>query len=164
MADDVKFTGLSELRALFENLPNQLAEAGLRKAAFSGAELIANQAKDNVRSVTGTLYRAIIVKRLEEKSGRMIQTYKVCVRKGKFGGPDGYYGQWVEYGHLIRGKGNAIRGGKASKQNQRVVLAQQGAASVPAHPFMRPAYEQKGSEAVELIKSTLAERIRELTA
>ena len=165
MADDVTFTGLSNLQAMFKDLPAKLAEAGLRRAAFAGANLICEQAKVNVsRGQSGTLAAAIITKRIEEKSGPFIQTYKVCVRKGKYGGPDGYYGHWVEYGHLSRAKGQALRGSKTSVKNQRAALLAGGAAHVPAHPYMRPAYDAKAEEAVAVIKEELINRIKQLTS
>jgi HK97 gp10 family phage protein len=163
MMADVVITGLGELKAMFQTLPKQLAEAGLRRAAYTGAAIIQESAKANVHNVTGTLSDAIIVKRIEEKSGPFVQTYYVTVRKGKFGGPDGYYGQWVEFGHLIRTKGQSIKGGRRSSKNQRVELKRIGAPEVPAHPYMRPAVDAHGKEATDAIKEALITRIRELT-
>ena len=71
-------------------------------------------------------------------------------RRGKAGSSeDGYYASWVEYGHIYRPKGQAIRGGMAKREAQRAAHIASGGITVPAHPYMRPAFVTKCEEAKE---------------
>jgi hypothetical protein len=80
----------------------------------------------------------------------------------KFGIETAFYAVMVEEGHLIRGKGQALKGGTQSKAIQRAILIEHGAASVPAHPFMRPALENRAKDAVTEIADEVSRRIEEL--
>ena len=96
-----------------------------------------NEAKKNVPVDTGVLKRAIFMKQIREASNNSKQTYYVGVRKGKGErkkNRDGWYFHFVEF----------------------------GTRKMPAQPFLRPAYEAKKIDAVEVIKKRLAERVQKL--
>ena len=78
--------------------------------------------------------------------------------KNKHAG-DAYYAMWVEYGHLIRGKGQALKGGTKFKRAQREPLTAIGAASVAPHPFMRPAVDRKMQDAIDTTAHYIADRV-----
>lgn len=161
---------MSSLRESIEgmvvNVREAVDERTLRAAGFAGAEVLREQAKHNARDhvQTGTIYKNIIAKRLEEDATASSQAYLVTVRTGKFGADgDAYYWRWVEDGHLFvrkrKSKRDTIRKRRAeAKEAEELEF---GTASVPAYPFMRPAFESHGETAIDAMKAKLAERIKE---
>lgn len=161
---------MSSLRESIEgmvvNVREAVDEKTLRAAGYAGAEVLCEQAKRNARDhvQTGTLYKNIIVKRLEEDATDTSQAYLVTVRTGKFGADgDAYYWRWVEKGHLFvrkrKGKRDTIRRRRADAKFAELV--EFGSSSVPAYPFMRPAFESHKETALEAMKTKLAEKIKE---
>ena len=138
-------------------------ESALRKIGFSAAEIFREEAKQNALAhiQTGTIYRNIIVKRLERESdGDNKQVYLVTVRKGDYGGDDAYYWRFVEKGHKFvpRNPNRTRTGRKAGWREHRAAAAlEYGTASAPAYPFMRPAYESKKGAAADAMTRTLSE-------
>jgi len=138
----------------------------LRTISFVGADLFRDQAKQNALSnkKTGILFDNIIVKRLEEESdaGRK-QVYLVTVRNGNASSNGAYYWRWVENGHKFVPKNTKVskRTGRTIgwAAHRRAAELEYGNARVQAYPFMRPAYEMKKQEAVDLMTRTLAEQM-----
>lgn len=143
MADLRHVEGLRELVRALEDLPRKVATNGLRKAVSTGAALVRDEAKSRAPVDTGEMRRDIMIKRARTADG-MIATYEVFVRTGKKSrmagrrrnvARDSYYWRFVEF----------------------------GTSKMAARPFMRPAFEAKKVEAVDLIKQTLREKIAEAT-
>lgn len=141
-------------------------EVMLRTVAFAGADLFRDQAKQNALSnkKTGVLFDNIITKRLEEESdGGSKQVYLVTVRNGSAASNGAYYWRWVENGHKFvpRNKTVSPRTGRTIgwAAHRRAAELEYGNARVQAYPFMRPAYEMKKQEAVDLMTRTLAEQL-----
>lgn len=149
-------------------------EPVLRAVAYSGADLFRDQAKQNAlkNKKTGVLFNNIIVKRLEEESdGGKKQAYLVTVRKGPRGGDDAYYWRWVEFGHKVVGENRNIdpRTGRKTnweehraaedKKRREAINAEFGSATVEEQPFMRPAFDNRKADAMDLMTRTLAEQI-----
>lgn len=142
----------------------------LRTIAFIGADLFRDQAKQNAlaNKKTGILFDNIIVKRLEEESdaGRK-QVYLVTVRNGNASSNGAYYWRWVENGHKFVPKntkvsertGRTIGWAAHRRRAQEVADLEFGNKRTRAYPFMRPAYEMKKQEAVDLMTRTLAEQM-----
>lgn len=169
----------SELMAAVQQTVDRVASAinedGLRATGFAGAEVFREEAKRNAakNAKTFTIHRNIIVKRLEEKSdGGQRQAYLVTVRKGNFGGADAFYWRFVEDGHAkvrknktVSEKTGKIVGWKAHRAEEerywkkKAAEMEFGSATVPAQPFMRPAYESKKQEAVDAMTRALTEQI-----
>lgn len=156
-------------RAVAETVDQVLSavdEPALRAVGFSGAEVFRDEAKRNAQShiQTGVLFNSIIVKRLEEEAdGGRRQAYIITVRKGSYGGGDAFYWRFVEEGHKFVPKNT-----KVSKKtgrtigwaaHRRAAELEYGTATVPAYPFMRPAYESKKTNAVDVMTKTLQEKI-----
>jgi HK97 gp10 family phage protein len=149
-----------------EQVLRSVDEPTLRAVGFAGAEVFRDEAKRNAQShvQTGTIYRNIIVKRLEEESdtGRR-QVYLVTVRKGDYGGGDAYYWRFVEQGHKFvpRNTNVSSRTGRTIgwAAHRRAAALEYGTSTVPAHPFMRPAYDSKKDAALEAMTKTLAEQM-----
>jgi HK97 gp10 family phage protein len=146
MADGVtmEINGLKELEKAMRELPQNVARNGLRRAASSGAAIIRNAAKANVAEIskTGTLARAISMKREKSAPGKLEADYSIFVRQAKngkmgqknvkaYGKFDAYYWRFIEFGT------------KHIDKNQ----------------FMRPAFEAQKHAADTKIRTTLSEAI-----
>lgn len=145
---------------------NLVDEETLRTVGFAGADLFRDQAKQNALSnkETGLLFDSIIVKRLEEESdGGKVQVYLVTVRNGNASRDGAYYWRWVENGHKFvpRNKNVSAKTGRTIgwAAHRRAAELEYGNARVRAYPFMRPAYEGRKQEAVDLMTRTLAQQL-----
>lgn len=151
-----------DLTAGFDKLIEAAGESTLRSTGFAGALVIQEEAKQNALKSykTGTIYRNIIIKRIEEESqDNERQTYIVTVRTGKRNVEgDAFYWDWVEQGHAFVPHNPTSKKWKMHREAARL---EYGTSSVPAHPFMRPAYESKRGEALEAMKKRMAEKISE---
>jgi HK97 gp10 family phage protein len=146
----VEIKGLRELGAALLELPKRVATNTARGATMAASATIRDEARLRaalyVGSVQkghpppGTLKRSIIVKRIPEKSGPLLQTMYVHVRSGKryqnqgkkgLLSQDAYYWPFVEF----------------------------GTAKMAARPFLRPAFEAKKVAAAVAFEVYLARRI-----
>lgn len=158
---EIKFTG-----DVFKGLNALSAKGGelmLRSGGFAGAAVLRDQAVKNAQKsvVTGILQKNIIVKRREEKSdGAFRQNYIVVVRKGKFNvDGDAYYANWVEEGHKIVGK----KPKGVTWKVHRAAAAEYGSSRVPAYPYMRPAWDSLKGSLIEVMRTAMAAKYKELT-
>ena len=149
-----------------QQIRDSVDESTLRKVGFAGAEIFKAEARQNAAAhiQTGTIYRNIIVKRLERESdGDNKQVYLVTVRKGQYGGGDAFYWRFVEEGHKFvpRNKKVSARTGRKMgwAAHRRAAELEYGTASAPAYPFMRPAYESKKATATDAMTKTLSEQL-----
>lgn len=163
----INVSGIGELKASFDKLSQDLKERALRSAGYAGAKVICDQAIENAPYFTGTvaqghpppgtLKNSIIVKRITELCKDYRQVYYVTVRRGQVGGNhDAYYALWVEEGHFYRKAWQALKGGDRRKAAQRAALAASGATYVPAHPYMRTAFEMTKEAAKKAIIDRLS--------
>lgn len=168
--------GGPELLALIDMLPDQLVRKVLRGGLRAGAVVIANQAKVNVRYMTGKLRRAIKV-----KTGTEAGQPRAWV---KLSGPHAYIGTFVEYGvrpHFIRVREQdkpfvrrrsiGVRRASMTTVNRMVragslvigghfvgpVVHHPGSGE---HPFMRPALDQRADDAVNTMGRYVAARLK----
>ncbi|MFC3457259.1 MULTISPECIES: HK97-gp10 family putative phage morphogenesis protein [Massilia] len=149
-----------------DQVVESIDESVLRAVGYAGADLFRDQAKQNAlaNKKTGMLFDSIIVKRIEEESdGGKIQVYLVTVRKGSAVGDGAYYWRWVEKGHKFvpRNKNISPRTGRKVgwAAHRRAAELEYGNARVRAYPFMRPAYESRKNDAVDLMTRTLSEQL-----
>lgn len=153
------------MTATKNTITEALGESTLRTVGFAGAEIFRDQAKQNSLKhyKTGMLFDNIIVKRLEEDSdGGRRQAYTITVRNGTASSPGAFYWRFVEFGHKFvpRNKKVSKTGRTVGwKAHRKVAELEYGTATAPAYPFMRPAYESKKQEAVDVMTRTLAEQI-----
>jgi len=157
---------IEAIRDTAQQVVNSVDEVTLRTVAYAGADMFRDQAKQNAlaNKKTGILFGSIIVKRLEEESdGGTKQVYLVTVRKGSYGGGDAFYWRWVESGHKFVPKNNNVseRTGRTIgwAVHRRAAELEYGSKRTRAYPFMRPAYEGKKQEAIDLMTRILAEQL-----
>jgi len=164
---EIDASGLQEaLKEMVSRVEDSVSEGVLRTVGFAGAEIFRDQAKQNSLShkKTGVLFNSIIAKRIvEDSDGGKRQVYLVTVRSGRYGGDDAFYWRFVENGHKFvpRNKKVSKKTGRKIgwKAHRRAAELEYGTASAPAYPFMRPAYESKKAEAIDVMTRTLAEQI-----
>lgn len=152
--------GLAALNDLLKELPEKIAQNILRRSVYAGAKVIRDDARNRAPLFTGnvanghpppgTLKRSIVMKRIAALSNKYAQTFYVTVRRGKKYqkqgkkgtlSQDAFYAAWVEFGHSA-GHGK----------------------SVPAHPFMRPAWDSGKDGALKAIREALKTGIAAETA
>jgi hypothetical protein len=144
----------------------------LRGAVSAGAQVVRQQARANApvmhkalpnHQPPGTLKRSIVVSYIRERSNLSQAVYYVTVRKGKrYRGQgkgqgksqDAYYGAWVELGHYFVAHKPSGTTNKQHRKNQHA-----RGVWVPAHPYLRPAYEAKKFESVDTVKQYITNRL-----
>lgn len=165
----VQLTGFKELAETLRELPGTLSRRILAASVSAGALVIQQEMKKNAEGMrdTGTLARSIYRKYISEASGPEKKVYYVGPRKGVKGAKkklskrlDAYYAQWVEFGHFSRptmGGAIKVRAGQRGRQEHVSSLVQSGRVRwVPAHPFLRPAFDAKKDAAVDAIGKVIA--------
>lgn len=172
MAKLVHIQGLKELQQSMKALAANVSKNVLRSAVNAGAQVVRQQARANApvmhvalpkHQAPGTLKRSIVTSYIRERSSQTQAVYYVTVRKGKrYRGQgkrqamsqDAYYGAWVELGHyFVKHKPT----GTTYKQHRKNQHAR--GVWVPAHPYLRPAYEVKKYESVEAMKQYIVNRL-----
>ena len=138
MAGSIVVTGIKEIDSKLKTLEPRVQRKVLRQAMRSGMKLVMQDALMRVPVLTGLLKRNIKLRAMKRKRNRagllvQIKSDPGFVTVSK-AGVKYWYPAAVEFGH----------------------------GTVPAHPFMRPAYDFKGPEARdttmrELLDGTLRE-------
>ena len=146
----VKVEGLAELAKALRELPDRVANNGLRVSVYAGAKVIRDEARMRAPKAAevlgpnqpppGTLKRSVIMKHIRELSGGGRQTFYVLVRHGK----------------KYRNQGKR---GNLSQDAWYWRFLEFGTRKMAARPFLRPALESRRREAVDAIKQRLSERI-----
>lgn len=154
MSVTVHIEGLAELQRRLLELPARVERHVVHKAVAAGGRLIRDEARARAPVYTGdvakghpppgTLKRAIWTKYIPERSKNGLTTYFVGVLHGKKMQKrgkkqvnlDAYYWWFVEFGTV----------------------------KMPAHPFMRPAFDARESAAANAIIDELRQGISEQVA
>jgi hypothetical protein len=180
---EIKFT--HDLGKAISKLSAALGESTLRAAGSAGAKVFQDEmirtapvlAKETKQRKSGVIKRAIIVKRdLDKSKGNEVQTYLITVRGKRKSESDAYFWKWVEDGHkVVRPRKTAAQGAlsfminrKTGKETMKAARelseSEYGTAKKGARPFMRPSYEAKKREALEVVKKRMAEKISQYLA
>ena len=120
-----------------KKIPEKVQKRVLTGAVRAGAKPIVKEARRLVPVKTGNLKKSIGVTKRRSKDKNIV-VFSVSPRKG--GKYDGFYGMYVELGHIL-------------KRNKKVI------GHVPAHPFLRPAFENKGEESIKAFKEYMKKRL-----
>jgi len=139
----VDISGDKELVKKLLQLEATVARMAIREALKAGAEVIAEEARQNAPVETGNLRENIgLEKESVTKTGG---SYKIGPSKKAF------YGLFVEMGHPI------VVGGRrtAKKKPGRVV------GFVPPKPFLRPAFDSRKAEAEKVVRDKLKQLIEQ---
>jgi len=148
--ETVRIEGLAQLDRALKELPQRIANRGLRASVYAGAKVIRDEARSRAPKAAqslgpkqpppGTLKRSVIMKQIPELSSLTRQTFFVTVRHGK----------------KYRNQGKR---GNLSQDAWYWRFLEFGTRKMVARPFLRPALESRRREAVDAIKQRLSERI-----
>lgn len=157
----LKLAGVADTQKMLQLLEERVARKGVRKALRVGAEVM----KDAIVEVTPVLDKKT-ARSTSLEPGALKED--IAVRMATVDGqPVAYVGpgkdtarvaRWVEYGHRmvsggyskVVGKGRVRGPGKARTED------------VPAHPFIRPAYEATKDAATKAIAAEVANQVKEV--
>lgn len=159
-SQQIEVAGLRELReTLTRTLPDKLQGKALQGALSKAALPILRTARAHAPVKTGRLRKAIYAFR-DRQSTRTREARLISVRSGRRfqkRDRDAYYWKWIEFGHgVIKRK----KGGVLGRPNKGFFGSEVKA--VPARPFMRPAFEAKKMEALEIFRRTLKDQIEKV--
>jgi len=151
------------------------AASVVRKDAIARAPLWTGEVQEG-HPPPGTLKKAIYQTRMVDECTPTLEVWKVDAHKGKavrnvgkktskFGptqgvNKDAFYAAWVEYGHFTR----TPKGPGKRKTRQLAGIAAGTVRWVPPHPFMRPAFETKKTEALNAMAEYLHNEMQAATA
>lgn len=147
-------SAFKDLEKLLKQLPEPLAKKALEDAARAGANLLRREIRARAPQGEGKLKRNILVKK--NKRTKYAVNYKVGVA-GKI-----YYAHFIEFGtspHLIAAKRKKLLTDGQEAFGKEVQHPGQS-----ARPFLRPAVDAKGQEAIATFGQKLSETVlREAT-
>lgn len=166
MADELTFE-FPELRQFINELrelPDKVRQRLLKGVVATGASVIRKEAirlapvwtgeVSDGHPPPGTLKKAIYQTRLTERCTASEEVWKVDVRRGpkvtkgqKDYSGAAFYAHWVEFGHYARVSKSV---GKTRKERREYAKTQ--GLWVPAHPYMRPAFENTKAAAVRAMR------------
>lgn len=173
MADEItiELEGLDGLLAELRAFPQAVQARVLRGAAATGASVIRKEAILRAPVSTGpveaghpppgTLKKAIYQVRMLQECTPTREVFKVGVRRGKRARSvgksganlDAFYASWVEFGHFARVPHEMTKTAKAAGRMLGV------AKWVPAKPFMRPAIQAKGEDALMAMRDYIQQNL-----
>ena len=147
----IKIEGADELEKFLQTFPEKVERKLLRQALSSGGTVIKTAAKARAPRKSGTLRKAIAVRRVPRRLA-----VEVYVRAGRSEKNDGWYAHIIERG----AKAHTI----VPYKNRKKVLADGGKVfgkrvrhpGVRARPFMAPAINAAARQAVEKIGERLS--------
>ena len=147
----MKIKGGRELHALLQQLPVQVETKIMRNAMARGVKVIQAEAKRLAPTESGALDAAIKTTR-DTKKGRVVAKVKVL-------GEHSYLARFMEYGvlpHVI-----SVRDGEGSlKIGKSFVGAEVMHPGHASRPFLRPAFDSKAAEAVNVIGEYIASYLK----
>lgn len=116
--------------------------------------------KPRKNRVPGTLKKSIYIARSKRTSSGVAGIVYGILRpksgtRAERSGRDAYYWRWVEAGHLIRRRGQALRGGTRRRTLERKRLNDAGARRVNAVWFLRDSFRQSATLAYEAFSRSI---------
>lgn len=167
MADEIGVSGLSELReTLLKRLPEALQGKASQRALTKAAKPIVDLAKSLAPArkprgfvgpmapgqQTGGTLRRMIASWRNRDSTKTYESRYIGV-KGR-----AFWWRWIEFGR------GAIEKAKGSLGTPTKGFFGKRVNAVPAKPFLRPAFEQKKTEALDIYAKELAPQIEKVAA
>lgn len=149
MADrgvDVKITGMEEILKKLKKLPVELRNNLLSGAIRAGAKLVADEARARVPKDSEHLKKSILVRKRRSKNKTILHFTVAPVSKVMWKFQDAHGLKHYNYGNIV-------------EEGRSSWAVENGASNMPAQPYMRPAFEKKGEEAIDATRKYLAERI-----
>lgn len=177
MADgpEIRITGLpafsSRLKELSADMQRKVVRAGataagtvFRKAASANAPTLKkpDTRKKNPR-IPGALKRAVYATRSRKLSKAGTEVIVVGVRSGgkeSKSAKTAFYWRFVEDGHLVRGRGQKIKGGTKRAGLERKRLKAAGARFIPGRKFLARAFKSEQQASVKAFNLRIEARLK----
>lgn len=169
----VKLEGFAELEAKLKELPQNIAKRASMTAMRRAATVMADQIRDNIpQGRTGNLRNSIVIKARSRnltgltdyaavmRDGGSFRDASAALRAARAGGSDGTrilvtVASTAPHAHLVE-FGTVERFWKTDSGKSTGVM--------PMHPYMRPAWDEKSPECLQIIKQELLVEIRKAEA
>lgn len=167
----IEIVGLQGLLSELKAFPQAVTTRVLKGAAATGASVIRKEAILRAPMSTGpieeghpppgTLKKAIYQVRMTQECTPVREVFKVDVRRGRRAQSvgksgrnlDAFYASWVEFGHYARAPHSLTKTAKAAARAAGTVKW------VSARPFMRPALQAKGEDAIRAMRDYIQQNI-----
>ena len=146
---EVRVDGLAELGEALKQFPEVLGKKYLRKATFLAAQVIEQDAITHAPVRTGNMKDAIAI--FKRKDDPSTAHYAIGVRKIKLNR------KMKNVFRIVRRAGMKL-GIQGDAYYWRFV--EFGTAKMPAHPFLRPAFEAQKMAAIEKFRTSLADGVQ----
>lgn len=133
----IKVDGLQALGAKLRDMGEEMSTKIARGATGAAAGVVKKSAQAKAPKRTGNLAKNIITKRLGKSQSSLTSEHIVTVRRKRTKGQkasgeeSAYYGQFVEFGSIHN----------------------------TPKPFLRPAFDENVSKAIDTMKSVISDRI-----
>jgi HK97 gp10 family phage protein len=152
---NIDIAGLTDVKAMLEDLGTQAGERAIRKALRAGAAIekaaIEERAPIKIGKggilPEGALANDITVTLTRRDQGNVA----AIVQPGKL---TRHVAEWVEYGHRQVTGGHSKKLANGNTRGPGVEVGQ-----VDAHPFIRPAYEATAEEVATTIATVLTDEV-----
>jgi HK97 gp10 family phage protein len=157
MSFNVDILGAKELVKMLNELPLKIERNIMRAALRAGASVIAAEAKRNV-PVDSAELKSTIRTSSSGKRGLVEANAVVGNKRTK----KGWYATFVEFGtapHIIKAGKNKTRLSFRTKDGVWISALSVNHTGATAKPFMRPAFDTKGEEAVKAVADKIRERL-----
>ena len=162
MTKEVNIVGGADLAAFLKMLPKKLETNIMRAALRAGASVIAKEAKNNLSvHKTGALKKSIRTSSHSQQGTVFAYARAGGNRSGASKDKSAFYSAFIEYGsaaHIITPKkGKLLK--FTAKDGSSVTTSKVSHPGFSAKPFMRPAFDAKGPEAVAAVAQKIRERL-----
>jgi len=182
----IKVEGLAELDKKLREFAPKLQKKMLTKSLRAAAKVIQTEAKAEAPSDTGTLKRNIVVRGARKRGAAArvsigiktkTQTFADSAKNRRAGragkkykvAGDAFYGRFVEFGtkaHAIVARRKVMNKGKRgalafSVGGKSVFTKSVKHPGAPAKPFLKPSLERKATQALDAMRQSLAQQIKQ---
>lgn len=140
MQSSIRITGVEEAVSKLRSIAPNLRMKVLKNALMRGAEIYGEEAGRRVPKKTKRLEQSIRPRRRVESFWSEV-VWSVAIR-GK--GKGGFMAFHIEKGHVMKSRQGYVIG------------------YYPPHPFMRPAFDTKSPEVIEMVKTRIIEALNKI--
>jgi len=161
-------TNIPDFRRQLRRLDTVTRRRVVARAVAAGARVFRDAARAAAPVDSGRLRRGIYVKSVrvrnavgtEKAASVKIKSgarYRSVGKRGK--NNDAYYARFVIRGHIVRGPGQKLQGGRRSRELQRSRLRRSGAREVPPNKFLSRAFAASRGRALSAFNDKLSSEL-----
>ncbi len=148
---DVKIYGMKELLKKLNKFPAKVQNSILTGAIRAGAKLVADEARKNVPKKSHMLAKSIGVRKKRSKDKDILWFVVAPITKRIWTLEERHGKKHYNYGNIV-------------EVGRSPYAIEHGWSAMAAHPYMRPAFENKGEEAINETRKYMAKRLSKVVA